>query len=118
MGQKIEVVLTCDLHEDEVAASETVTFGLDGYTYAFELCPEHLEEFHGTMQGYVAAARRADQPRRSRSGGSAGSGSSARRSDPGDLAAIRDWARANGWKVSDRGRIAAEVREAYEAAHQ
>ena len=32
-------------------------------------------------------------------------------------ARIREWARSNGYKVSDRGRISAEVVAAYEAAH-
>ena len=57
---------------------------------------------------YVGAARR--------SGGRAGRpktrtqvGTSARE--------IRDWARSNGHKVPDRGRIPSEVREAFEAAH-
>lgn len=31
--------------------------------------------------------------------------------------AIRDWANANGYEVSDRGRIKKEVVEAFEAAH-
>ncbi|HEX6486220.1 MAG TPA: histone-like nucleoid-structuring protein Lsr2, partial [Nocardioidaceae bacterium] len=30
---------------------------------------------------------------------------------------IRQWARANGWDVPERGRVSAEVREAYAAAH-
>ncbi|WP_198538015.1 Lsr2 dimerization domain-containing protein, partial [Mycobacteroides chelonae] len=33
------------------------------------------------------------------------------------LAAIRQWARKHGYEVSDRGRIKAEVIEAFEAAH-
>ncbi|WP_458864192.1 Lsr2 family DNA-binding protein [Mycobacteroides abscessus] len=33
------------------------------------------------------------------------------------MAAIRQWARKNGYEVSDRGRIKAEVVEAFEAAH-
>lgn len=31
--------------------------------------------------------------------------------------AMRHWARENGWQVSERGRIPANVREAFEAAH-
>jgi hypothetical protein len=31
--------------------------------------------------------------------------------------AIRDWARQNGYELSDRGRIPATVIEAFEAAH-
>jgi hypothetical protein len=30
---------------------------------------------------------------------------------------MRDWARSNGYDVSDRGRVSAEVRKAFEAAH-
>jgi hypothetical protein len=30
---------------------------------------------------------------------------------------IREWARSNGHKVPDRGRIPSDVREAFEAAH-
>ena len=32
-------------------------------------------------------------------------------------AVLRDWARANGWTVSDRGRISAEVLSAWQVAH-
>ena len=37
----------------------------------------------------------------------------ARSSVPGETQRIRDWARAEGIEVSTRGRISAEVREAY-----
>jgi hypothetical protein len=30
---------------------------------------------------------------------------------------VREWAREHGYKVSDRGRISAEVQQAYAAAH-
>ncbi|BBX83724.1 histone-like nucleoid-structuring protein Lsr2 [Mycolicibacterium aubagnense] len=33
------------------------------------------------------------------------------------LTAIREWARDEGYEVSDRGRIKAEIVEAFEAAH-
>ena len=41
----------------------------------------------------------------------------AARAPKGDLKAIRDWANANGYTVSTRGRIPAEVQNAYSAAH-
>jgi hypothetical protein len=120
MAQKIQVLLTCDLDEDDIEAVGTVTFGYEGTTYAFELCQEHLDEFNETIQPYVAAARRADAPRRGRRSSAGGDGGSGRRGaargDRGELATIREWARSNGFKVSDRGRISTEVREAYEAA--
>ena len=35
----------------------------------------------------------------------------------GDLDEIRAWGRANGYRVSDRGRVSADVVKAYDAAH-
>ncbi|WP_442973052.1 Lsr2 family DNA-binding protein [Rhodococcus sp. NBC_00294] len=37
--------------------------------------------------------------------------------DPEQTRAIREWANANGYEVSDRGRIPAAVVEAFDAAH-
>lgn len=113
MAQRVQILLTCDLDEEDVPAVETVTFSYDGNTYAFELCDDHLEEFNNTMQGYINAARRADGAgRRARSAVPR----STTRGPKEDLAQVREWARANGYKVSDRGRIPGEVREAYAAA--
>jgi hypothetical protein len=115
MAQKVQILLTCDLDEGDVPAAETVTFGYDGFSYAFELCDAHLEDFANVMQGYIASARRADGPgRRPRS--STGTSPRAAAAPKEDLAALREWARANGYKVSERGRIPGEVREAYAAA--
>ena len=115
MAQKVEVVLTCDLDTESTPAVETVVFGYGGQTYEFELCKAHLEEFHEVMERFTAAARpasgrrmaglRARTPRPSRSAAATA-----------ELAALRDWARANGYEVNDRGRIPAHVRQAYEAA--
>jgi hypothetical protein len=115
MGQRIEVVLTCDLHDGEVPAEETVTFAVEGTTYAFELCADHLKEFHDTVGRFVGAARRADAPRRSRR--RAAEPAPRGRRGATDLSEVRAWARSNGYKVSDRGRISAEVQEAFEAAN-
>jgi hypothetical protein len=62
----------------------------------------------------VANARRAY-----RGGGGRPSGSGRRssgrgaRSDREQLQAIREWGRKNGWKVNARGRIPADLLEAY-----
>lgn len=121
MAQKVQVVLTCDLDDEEVPAAETVTFGYDGYTYAFELCERHLEEFHETIGGYIAAARVADGPRRrrrrSQASAPAASPSPSKSAGLASVSEIRTWARDNGYVVSDRGRISAEVRAAYDEAH-
>ena len=105
-------MLTCDLDEGETPAVSTVTFSYDGETYEFELCQAHLDEFHRTMTQYTAAARPASDGARRRRPASRPQ----RRTD-GNQPDVRAWARANGFEVSARGRIPADVREAYEAAN-
>ena len=108
MAKTTQVILTCDLDAEPAPAVGTFRFSFDGQAYEFELCQSHLDEFTKVMQGYADAARRTTgrpQPRRSTSTSS-------------DLGAIREWARANGFKVSDRGRVSATIRDAYDAANQ
>ncbi len=119
MAQKVQVMLVCDLHDDEVEGTETVTFGLDGSAYEVDVCDEHGAELRDAFAPYVGAARRAGRPAAGsstrRSGRSPRSGSAG--SDRERVQAIREWARSNGHTVSDRGRLSAEVLAAYEAAH-
>lgn len=42
---------------------------------------------------------------------------SAARTSASDMKAVRDWARDNGYTVSQRGRVPTEIRDAYTAAH-
>jgi hypothetical protein len=58
---------------------------------------------------YVGSARKASARGSRRSGRGRSSGPA-----PAD---IREWARANGYDVSDRGRVSAEIKAAYEAAN-
>lgn len=111
MAQIREVRLIDDL--DGEAADETIEFGIDGKNYEIDLSKENAGKLREALASYVAAARRSGG-RRSR-GSSGGGGAAARRPsiDREQNQAIRDWARKRGMKVSDRGRIPAEVLEAY-----
>jgi hypothetical protein len=114
MAQRVQVILVCDLHEGEVEGTETITFGLDGSSYEIDVCDAHGRELRDAYAPFVGAARRAGRgagggQRRSR-GSRAGGGAN-------DVAQIREWARGNGHQVSERGRISATVRAAYDAAH-
>ena len=105
MAQKVHITLEDDLDGSE--AAETVSFGLDGKTYEIDLNDKHAATLRDALAKYVAAGRRA-------TGGRAAS----RRTQVGTSAReIRDWARSNGHKVPERGRIPADIREAFEAAH-
>ncbi len=111
MAQKVQVVLIDDLDGGEAAG--TVSFGLDGATYEIDLSEQNAAQLREALAPWVGNARRVSG-RPTRSGGRRGGGSS---SSSTDTTAIRAWAKENGFKVSERGRISQEVQEAYAAAH-
>jgi hypothetical protein len=109
VAQIREIRLIDDLDGD--TADETVEFGIDGKNYEIDLSKSNASKLRDALAAYVAAARRAGGRRR---GGSSSGGAARRPSiDREQNQAIRDWARKRGMKVSDRGRIPAEVLEAY-----
>ncbi len=105
MAQKVQIVLVDDI--DGGVADETVVFAVDGATYEIDLSKKNAAKLRDAFAPWVGSARRA-------------SGSRARRRRGGrtsDAAAIRAWATSNGIEVSERGRVSADVRAKYEAAH-
>ena len=111
MAQRVNVILVDDL--DGSDAVETVSFALDGVDYEIDLNDQHAGDLRNALSLYVGHARRTGGRRRKSSAGS----SRAAASDGPSAADIRTWARENGWDVPERGRVSAEVREAYAAAH-
>jgi hypothetical protein len=110
MVQKVQLVLEDDI--DGGAADETVNFGLDGVSYEIDLNAEHAAQLRDALASWVGHARKVKSPVARAAGGTT------RRSRSGsDTAAVREWAKSNGYTVSDRGRIAAEVQEAYAKAN-
>ena len=123
MAQKTVVTLVDDLTGEESEDITTVEFALDGVTYEIDLDDKNSAELRDSLAQYVAAARRTGGRRagattRKRSGG-AGTGTP-RATSPGGYdretsKQIRDWARSEGFEVSDRGRVPNNVVEAWEA---
>ena len=113
MAQRVNVVLVDDI--DGSDATETVSFALDGVDYEIDLSDQHAGELRNALALYIGHARRTGGRRRS---GRRASRRRGRRTTAGASAAdIRAWARENGWDVPERGRVSAEVREAYAAAN-
>ena len=106
MAQKITVVLEDDI--DGGPASETVQFSLDGVAYEIDLNDANAARLRDTMAPYVGPARRTGG--RSTSGRARGRG----RGRHNRTAEIRAWARENGHKVNERGRVPADIVAAYE----
>jgi hypothetical protein len=113
MAQRTHVLLIDDL--DGSSAEETMTFGLDGAAYEIDLSAANAGVLRKALAEYVIRGRRVStSPAGSRR-------RSAARSAPGaralDIAVVRSWARDNGYAINGRGRIAAEILDAYAAAH-
>ena len=107
MAQQIQTLFIDDI--DGGPAEGTVRFGLDGTDYEIDLSAAHSEELRKVLAGYVAHARKA--------AGTARRGSRGRRAaDPLDTRKVREWARAQGIDIRERGRVPAEVIEKYKAA--
>ena len=102
MAQKVQVVLVDDV--DGGSATETVKFSVDGAQYEIDLSSAHAAQMREALAPWLKAARKV-------------SGRGAARGRAGtDTSKVRAWAKANGFNVSERGRISAEVRSAYNAA--
>jgi hypothetical protein len=111
MAQKVHIVLEDDIDGSE--ATQTVSFALDGTSYEIDLNDKNAAALRDAFAQYIGHGRKASSgggSRRGRRSSSSSSGGSSARD-------IRAWARANGHKVPDRGRIPSDVREAYEAAN-
>ena|SRR3954466_12078823 len=112
MAQKVTVTLVDDL--DGGTAEETVEFGIDGVSYEIDLSATNAGKLRDSLADYVSNARKAGGGRRKAAGPARRASSGGRASvDREQNAAIREWARKNGFNVSDRGRIPAEVLDAY-----
>lgn len=109
MAQKVNIILVDDL--DGGSADENVRFGLDGVSYEIDLSSANAAELRSSLERFVAAARKTSGGRATRAGKTATVGRG------NDSAQIRQWARENGYTVNSRGRIQAEIQEAYQKAN-
>ena len=111
MAQKIQTLFIDDIDGSE--AEGTVRFALDGSEYEIDLNAKHAEALRKSLARYVDAARR-----------SSSSGAARRPARSGRKAAasglntteVREWAKAQGIEVKDRGRVPAELVVRFRAA--
>lgn len=114
MAQRVTTTLIDDLDGEEIpdGAGKTVQFAFDGGHYEIDLSNENADAFREAFSDYIAAGRKVSGSRTAST-----NAQKPARGDRDELAKIREWAAANGYEVSSRGRIAQSVREAYNAAH-
>lgn len=109
MAQKVQYLFVDDINGAE--AAETMSFSLDGVSYEIDLTAANAKKLRDDLATWVGHARR--------SGGRKNSRKATTTAGPrrGDLSAVREWARNNGHKVSERGRISADILAAYDKAN-
>ena len=109
MARTYVAVINDDLTGEVIEDGDAVTieFSVNGKGYTIDLGPRNAAAFHAGLEKYIAAATRIAPPR--------GSKPAVRGND--DLSAIRAWATQNGYTIASRGRISADVKDAYAKAH-
>jgi nucleoid-associated protein Lsr2 len=110
VAQKIQTLFIDDL--DGSDAEGTVRFGLDGAEYEIDLNAGHTKELRDALDRFVGAARRVDAGARrpARGGRSRGPVSGPNPTE------VREWAKAQGIEVKDRGRVPADLVVKFKAA--
>ncbi|GAA1059804.1 histone-like nucleoid-structuring protein Lsr2 [Agromyces bracchium] len=105
MAKRVVETLIDDL--DGSDADRTLSFAFDGDQYSIDLSSANIDKFEAALAPYIGAGRK-----------TAGRGGATRRrggaaAGGGDTKDAREWLRANGHQVSDRGRIPAPLMELY-----
>ncbi len=109
MAQKVQTLFIDDL--DGSAAEGTVCFGLDGTEYEIDLNFGHAQQLRDALAAYVRAGRRV-------SGGFRRPARGERRGPASMISTteVREWAKAQGIEVKDRGRVPAELMVKFKSA--
>ena len=106
MATQTTVTVTCDICGG-TKDTRTRSIALDGRALEIDLCTKDNRSLDKVAQTFVPYARKvARHPVARRTAGT--------RQRSAD---VRDWARTQGFEVSDRGRIPGEVERKYAAAH-
>jgi hypothetical protein len=100
---------------DGSEAAEQVEFTVDGKSYEIDLSAANSAKLREALAPFVSAARRAGGRRSA--AGAAPAAPSRPAADRQHNQAVREWAVAQGMKISERGRIPSNVLEAYRKSH-
>ena len=92
---------------------ENVQFSLDGSNFEIDLSAENAARLRDKLERFIEAGHRVQGQKRGIRKQVITTGVASKE----HTQAIRHWAKDNGYQVSERGRIPATIREAFEAAH-
>jgi len=115
MAKKVYVQLVDDIDDKPIeSGGEHITYSVNGVSYEIDLSDKNAKEFHRKLDYYIEHSARIGGKRAKRGATSATTGL---KRDANQTKAIREWAKSNGYSISTRGRIPAEVENAFDAAH-
>lgn len=109
MAQKIQTIFIDDI--DGGSADGTVLFELDGTQYEIDLSSTHSEALRKVLDTYILHGRKVPGATR-RSTLRAGR----RNTGTPETSKIREWAKAQGIGIKDRGRVPGDIVAKYRAA--
>lgn len=123
MAEEHAIIVLDDVEKIEgkrVEGAEPVYFAVEGQEYRVDLVRKNKDELLDILSPFIRAGQPVTRKKGKRSASAelapkkssraAGSGNT-------DAQHIRDWARAQGMKVADRGRVPNDLIEAYNNAH-
>ena len=99
MARKTVIMFIDDMTGEEITDVRHVEFAFRGVEYQLDLSPESFVEMQEVFAPWVESAARVPKRRRAKR----------------DLNNVRAWARANGFSVSDKGRVPKRALDAYDA---
>lgn len=89
---------------------ETIELTYRGQTHTWDLNPDSIKKLDDLLRPWIECSEVVETKRAARK-------RPARKAGSNENALIREWAIENGLPVSEKGRIKADIREAYIAAH-
>ncbi|WP_063064649.1 histone-like nucleoid-structuring protein Lsr2 [Nocardia violaceofusca] len=110
MAKKVIVELIDDF-DGKSKAEETVSFSLDGVEYEIDLSNKNARKLRSAFEQWTGPARKVGRIPRGKA-----KTTTRATADKQKTGAIREWAKNNGYNVSSRGRIQADIIEAYNKA--
>ena len=116
MAERIVRQLIDDMNGTEIpeGGGERIPFAIRGVEYQIDLTTANSAKLDKALKPFIDAAQKIGATRRRKATKSAGRSTNLTKDQ---LAAIRQWARKNGYEVSGRGRIKADIVDAYHAAN-
>ena len=113
MATITQTVYTDDLDGKPHKDVSTVYFSVGTAHYEIDLSPKNADKLRARLAEFVEHARPLKGQRRAANRRQVSRNAA---SSPEQSRALRDWAKQNGYTVSDRGRVSQTIKDAFESA--